>query len=39
MKKTNLKRNSIQRGNKKMGILNLGCICYINAVIQQLEMI
>jgi ubiquitin C-terminal hydrolase len=39
MEQTNLKRNSIHRGKKKMGIMNLGCICYINAVLQQLEMI
>lgn len=39
MDSTNLKRNSQHRGKKKMGILNLGCICYINAILQQLEMI
>jgi ubiquitin C-terminal hydrolase len=39
MEKTSLKRNSVHRGKKKMGIMNLGCICYINSVLQQLEMI
>lgn len=34
-----LSRNSFVRGEKKMGIMNLGCICYINAVLQQLQMI
>ena len=34
-----LSRNSSVRGTTKMGMLNLGCTCYINSVIQQLEMI
>ena len=34
-----LSRNSSVRGKVKMGMMNLGCICYINSVIQQLEMI
>jgi hypothetical protein len=32
-------RNSHIRGRNKMGIYNLGCICYINSVVQQLQMI
>lgn len=39
MNNVKLSRNSKLRGRDKMGILNLGCICYINSVIQQLEMI
>lgn len=39
MDSTSLRRNSQHRGRKKMGILNLGCICYINAILQQLEMV
>ena len=34
-----LSRNSGSKGNNKMGMLNLGCVCYINSVIQQLEQI
>ena len=32
-------KNSIVRGQKHMGLFNLGCICYINSTIQQLFMI
>jgi len=39
MSNIHLSRNSVSRGDKKMGIMNLGCICYINSVLQQLEMI
>ena len=39
MDNLHLSRNSHIRGRNKMGILNLGCICYINAVVQQLQMI
>jgi ubiquitin C-terminal hydrolase len=34
-----LSKNSTQRKGKKMGMVNLGCTCYINSVIQQLQNI
>lgn len=37
--KVSLQRNSQSRNDRHMGLFNLGCICYINSIMQQLHMI
>lgn len=39
MRGITIKKNSKYRPGSRMGIFNLGCICYINSTIQQLFMI